>query len=120
MQNAGMIYGYARASTDAQDLTSQLAQLKAAGCENVFREKVTGTTAARETADTRRTRSEASAPPGTEAPQVKSAYSLTTASPPLGPTCRGMPSLQKLLGLVLRAAAMAALAGIIMRLFGIA
>jgi DNA invertase Pin-like site-specific DNA recombinase len=27
MQNAGMIYGYARVSTDAQDLTSQLAQL---------------------------------------------------------------------------------------------
>jgi DNA invertase Pin-like site-specific DNA recombinase len=47
MQNAGMIYGYARVSTDAQDLTSQLAQLKAAGCEKVFREKITGTTAGR-------------------------------------------------------------------------
>jgi DNA invertase Pin-like site-specific DNA recombinase len=32
---------------DAQDLTSQLAQLKAAGCEKVFREKITGTTADR-------------------------------------------------------------------------
>jgi hypothetical protein len=42
MHNAGMIYGYARVSTDAQDLTSQLAQLKAAGCEKVFREKITG------------------------------------------------------------------------------
>jgi DNA invertase Pin-like site-specific DNA recombinase len=42
-----MIYGYARVSTDAQDLTSQLAQLKAAGCEKVFREKITGTTADR-------------------------------------------------------------------------
>jgi hypothetical protein len=30
-----MIYGYARVSTGAQDLTSQLAQLKAAGCEKV-------------------------------------------------------------------------------------
>jgi DNA invertase Pin-like site-specific DNA recombinase len=27
-----MIYGYARVSTGAQDLGSQLAQLKAAGC----------------------------------------------------------------------------------------
>jgi DNA invertase Pin-like site-specific DNA recombinase len=42
-----MIYGYARVSTDAQDLTSQLAQLKAAGCDKVFREKITGTTADR-------------------------------------------------------------------------
>src|SRR5712671_1699549 len=42
-----MIYGYARVSTDAQDLTSQLAQLKAAGCEKMFREKITGTTADR-------------------------------------------------------------------------
>jgi DNA invertase Pin-like site-specific DNA recombinase len=38
-----MIYSYARVSTEAQDLTSQLAQLKAAGCEKVFREKLTGT-----------------------------------------------------------------------------
>src|SRR5271165_2626784 len=47
MHNAGMIYGYARVSTDAQDLTSQLAQLKVAGCEKVFREKITGATADR-------------------------------------------------------------------------
>src|SRR5712672_3817078 len=47
MHNRGMIYGYARVSTDAQDLASQLAQLKAAGCEKVFREKITGTTADR-------------------------------------------------------------------------
>jgi DNA invertase Pin-like site-specific DNA recombinase len=38
-----MIYGYARASTDAQDLTNQVAQLKAAGCATIFREKMTGT-----------------------------------------------------------------------------
>lgn len=47
MQNVNMIYGYARVSTLAQDLANQLAQLKAAGCEKVFREKITGTTAER-------------------------------------------------------------------------
>src|SRR5829696_5351668 len=47
MHNTGMIYGYARVSTDAQDLASQLAQLKAAGCEKVFQEKVSGATAER-------------------------------------------------------------------------
>lgn len=38
-----MIYGYARVSTDAQDLSNQVAQLKAAGCATIFREKMTGT-----------------------------------------------------------------------------
>ena len=42
-----MIYGYARVSTDAQDLTNQVAQLKAAGCATIFREKMTGTHAER-------------------------------------------------------------------------
>lgn len=42
-----MIYGYARVSSVAQDLASQLAQFKAAGGEKVFREKITGTTAER-------------------------------------------------------------------------
>ena len=47
MHNRGMIYGYARVSTAAQDKTGQVRQLKAAGCEKVFREKITGTTADR-------------------------------------------------------------------------
>ncbi len=47
MHTEGMIYGYARVSTDAQDLTSQMAQLKAAGCGTIFREKITGTHAER-------------------------------------------------------------------------
>jgi DNA invertase Pin-like site-specific DNA recombinase len=42
-----MIFGYARVSTDTQDLTVQLKDLKAAGCERVFKEKVTGATADR-------------------------------------------------------------------------
>ena len=46
MQNRYMIYGCARVSTAAQDLANQLAQLKAAGCEKVFRE-IIGPTADR-------------------------------------------------------------------------
>lgn len=47
MQNRSMIYGYARVSTGAQDLSGQFAQIKAAGYERVFREKLTSTTADR-------------------------------------------------------------------------
>ncbi len=42
-----MIYGYAGVSTDAQDLTNQVAQLKVAGCEVVYRETISGATADR-------------------------------------------------------------------------
>jgi DNA invertase Pin-like site-specific DNA recombinase len=42
-----MIYGYARVSTDAQDLGNQVAQLKAAKCAVIFREKISGATADR-------------------------------------------------------------------------
>jgi DNA invertase Pin-like site-specific DNA recombinase len=37
-----MLYGYARVSTSKQDHTSQVEQLKAAGCEKVFTEKASG------------------------------------------------------------------------------
>jgi DNA invertase Pin-like site-specific DNA recombinase len=42
-----MIYGFARVSADAQDLSNQVAQLKAAGYAVLFCEKISGTTAER-------------------------------------------------------------------------
>jgi DNA invertase Pin-like site-specific DNA recombinase len=42
-----MIYGYARVSSNGQDLTQQLAQLDVAGCTKVYREKVSAATAER-------------------------------------------------------------------------
>jgi DNA invertase Pin-like site-specific DNA recombinase len=37
-----MIYGYARVSTDGQSVDAQVRQLRAAGCEKVFRETASG------------------------------------------------------------------------------
>jgi DNA invertase Pin-like site-specific DNA recombinase len=36
------VYGYARVSTDGQSLTSQDAELHAAGCAKVYAEKISG------------------------------------------------------------------------------
>ena len=47
MHNPSMIYGYARVSSNGQDLAQQLAQLDAAGCTKVYREKVSAATAER-------------------------------------------------------------------------
>lgn len=41
------LIGYARVSTDAQDLTNQRAELHAAGCTRIFAEKITGAHAQR-------------------------------------------------------------------------
>ena len=43
-----LMVGYARVSTDDQDLTNQRAELHAAGCSRIFSEKITGTHSNRE------------------------------------------------------------------------
>jgi DNA invertase Pin-like site-specific DNA recombinase len=42
VHNNPIIYGYARVSTDGQSVDAQVKQLRAAGCEKVFRETASG------------------------------------------------------------------------------
>jgi DNA invertase Pin-like site-specific DNA recombinase len=42
MDSGMTVYGYARVSTEGQSLSAQVAELKAAGCQRVFREKING------------------------------------------------------------------------------
>lgn len=42
-ESARLLIGYARVSTDDQDVTNQRAELHAAGCTRIFAEKITGT-----------------------------------------------------------------------------
>ena len=42
VHNSGMIYGYARVSTDSQSVEAQVAALTAAGAVNVYREVASG------------------------------------------------------------------------------
>lgn len=42
-ETRGLLLGYARVSTDDQDLSNQHTELKKAGCSKLFAEKITGT-----------------------------------------------------------------------------
>jgi len=43
LEGGRLLLGYARVSTDGQDLSSQRAELHAAGCSRIYAEKITGT-----------------------------------------------------------------------------
>jgi DNA invertase Pin-like site-specific DNA recombinase len=43
VENEMTTFGYARVSSEGQSLTAQVTELKAAGCQRVFQEKISGT-----------------------------------------------------------------------------
>ena len=43
LEGGRLLLGYARVSTDGQDLSNQRADLHAAGCSRIYAEKITGT-----------------------------------------------------------------------------